>query len=218
MKVALDTETGGLNAAANPILSLAIWSPELEETQAGPFMARIAAGTDLACEQRALEVNKLDPAIGMSRHAAARMLLEWWTAQGKPRFKLIGHNVGPFDVPFVQQLRCCGVDLPWGMMFDYHYRDTATLALAFTDLGILSGKLSLGGLCSQLGIEFQAHDALQDTKAAWHAWNRMTQMLKDTDELLARMRRDLPALEVYANDGRYWVAPYGWPVIDLGRA
>ena len=215
MKVALDCETGGLEADKNPILGLAIWSPELEESEHGPFVIRMCADGGI-CHPKALEVNKLDPNVGVTRAVAAQMLFDWWVAQGRPRFELVGHNVGPFDVPFVRQLERAGVDLPWHMMFDYHYRDSATLALACYDLGLLGGKLSLGAVCAQLGIKFAAHDALQDAKASWHAWHRMCHMLQDASLVLTRIKQRQPGLEVYANDGRHWVAPYGWQVIDLG--
>lgn len=215
MKAAADTETGGLEADKNPILSLTIWSPELEETEAGPFRTRICADGGI-CHPKALEVNKLDPTVGVTRAVAAQMLLDWWGRQGKPRFELVGHNIGPFDIPFMKQLARAGVDLPWNLMFDYHYRDTATLALALHDLGILSGKLSLGAVCGQLGIGFNAHDDLQDSMASWHAWERMTHLLQDSSLAMTRVKKGLPAFEVYEVEGGRRVAPYGWPVIALG--
>ena len=178
MRVALDTETGGLDPVKNPLLSLAIWSPELEEHEAGPFKIGIRNDGKI-CEQKALEVNGLDPKAGVLPIVAAMQLESWWKRLGSPRFELIGHNVGAFDVPFVKQLTKVGIDLPWPMMFNYHYRDSAVLALTCSDLGLLTPKVSLTSVCKQLNINYAAHDALQDAKAAWHAWERMMVLLRD---------------------------------------
>ena len=166
MLMALDTETGGLDPITRPLLSVALWCPEQK------FHVRVKANRP--CDRKALEINKLDPEMGVEPQVAAEHLLLWWKGMGSPRIELVGQNVGPFDVPFFKQLMHCGVDLPWDLMFDYHYRDTATLALACMDAGLLPrGKKSLGALCEMLNIHFSAHDSLQDAMAAWHVWHRL---------------------------------------------
>lgn len=173
MRISLDTETGGLEAAENPLLQVSLWQPE------GPcFEERVLPGPGMKIHPRALQANGLDPAVGIPADECARRLVAWWKSIGSPRFELIGQNVGPFDVPFLKQLTRVGVDVPWAAMFDYHYRDTSVLAFALQDAGILHfGKWSLTNICQVLGILYDPHLARCDAKAAWHAWHRMEGVL-----------------------------------------
>jgi hypothetical protein len=79
----------------------------------------------------------------------------------------------------MKQLTCVGVDVPWSMMFDYHYQDTATLAYALQKSGILHfGKWSLTNVCQVLGILYDPHLSKCDAKAAWYANERMSAILE----------------------------------------
>jgi hypothetical protein len=185
MDIALDTETGGLEAELAPIMSVDLWHPT------GPcFSERIKAtgrkgrfGQDLTIHPRALQANGLNPEEGIPIEECAKRLLTWWKSIGSPQFHLVGHNVGPFDVPFLKQLTYVGVDLPWSMMFDYHYQDTATLAYALQKAGILHfGKWSLTNVCQVLGILYDPHLSKCDAKASWWANERMNAILKLSQE------------------------------------
>lgn len=215
MRAAMDTETGGLDAQENPLLQLTIYNPELplfdvrvKGLSALPVgvLVNPATGKPYTIHPRAIQANGLNPTEGLSPEDAAEELKKWWLDCGKPHLYLIGHNVGPFDVPFAKQLTRVGVDLPWAMMFDYHYLDTATLAFAMQEAGILHfGKWSLANVCQVLGILYDPHLAKADAKAAWHAWHRMEAVLRRLKELAsyegkvdltAEIRAMLPALDL----------------------
>ena len=189
MLISLDVETGGLDAEANPLLQVSLWRPD------GPGYEVRIKGDPARCHPRALQANGLDPTQGMEPADAAASLVQWWKSIDSPQFHLIGQNVGPFDVPFLKQLTKVGVDVPWSMMFDYHYRDTGTLALALQDAGILHfGKWSLTNICQVLGILYDPHICRADAKAAWYAWHRM-------QEVLMHLRDNNNVIEGHSKEG-----------------
>lgn len=195
MKIALDTETGGLVPSENPILALAMYNPE------HAFSTRIKCPTNLTCHPRALEVNRLDPTQGDMAYDAQIALGRWWESLGSPRFELIGHNVGPFDIGFVKQIS----GPKHSLMFDYHYRDTATLALALQDAGLVHfGKLNLSNVAERLKIRYDAHGAMQDAMCAWHVWERQIQIVRASKEFADTM--DEAAVDDLINE---------WEVIDV---
>lgn len=166
MLIALDTETGGLSPLRNPLLAFTLWAPGGVE-----FSARVR-GDHAACQPKALEINGLDPSEGESPLEVDRQLFDWWEKQSRPKLQLVGHNIGPFDVPFMSQLPS------FAQMIDYHYRDTCCLALAFSDVGLLSTKkVNLKAVATELLITYGAHDSKQDAMAAWHCWHRMMDIL-----------------------------------------
>lgn len=166
MLIALDTETGGLRADINPILSLALYHPSAE------FYIQIK-GDRKWCDAKALEINGLNPDEGVTKPEAAAALTKFWESLGKPKFEVIGHNVGPFDMPFVKQL-----GLPSGM-FDYHYYDSLVAAALLKQSGLAPlTKLNLAACCSHFGIEFAAHNALEDAKASWKLWHKCLEVIK----------------------------------------
>jgi DNA polymerase-3 subunit epsilon/ribonuclease T len=167
MLIALDTETGGLKADINPILSLALYNDDIQ------FYCQIK-GDRAWCDKKALEINGLDPDVGLTKGEAQTALIEFWEKNGKPKFEVIGHNVGAFDIPFVQQIA------PPAKMFDYHYRDTLVAMALLKDSGLVTpGRLNLGSCCEYFGITFDAHNALEDAKAAWKLWHRCLEVINN---------------------------------------
>ena len=198
MLISADCETGGLEPTA-PLLQLTLWQPN------GPCFDERIRADPAACHPRALQANGLDPTVGGTEAEVAAKLVTWWKGIGSPQFHLIGQNVGPFDVPFMKRLTRVGVDVPWGMMFDYHYRDVATLALAMQDAGILHfGKWSLTNICQVLGILYDPHICRADAKAAWYAWHRLAEVLAclkksggcGDGHCPGKIREHLPALDL----------------------
>jgi hypothetical protein len=211
MDIALDVETGGLDPELAPLMGVDLWHPT------GPcFTARVRGvervnrfGRAMEIHPRALQANGLNPQEGLDPKQVAERLLAWWKSIGSPQFHLVGHNVGPFDVPFLKQLQYAGIDLPWSMMFDYHYQDTATLAYALQKAGYLHfGKWSLTNVCQVLGILYDPHLSKADAKAAWYANSRMLDILqvvkqrgeygeaRDGITLVDAIRGVLPALDL----------------------
>jgi len=166
MLIALDTETGGLDATKNPILSFALYAPGIT-----PFYAQVWGDPNL-CDVKALQINGLDPTAGRQ---LADIILEFnnWHAEiGAPKFEVIGHNVGPFDMPFIKQL-----NLP--CKFDYHYRDTLVAAALLKDSGkIQLEKLNLKACCEYFGITYDAHNALEDARASYELWHKCLGIIK----------------------------------------
>ncbi len=166
MKIACDTETGGLNPDINPILSVAFYTPDHE------FYIQIK-GERQYCDKKALEVNGLNPDEGVSRAEAQGLIIDFWNKLGRPKFELIGHNVGPFDAPFLKQLA-----LPNGMI-DYHFYDTMVACALLKDCGKINPeRMKLQSVCDYFGITYEAHNALEDAKAAWKVWHKCLDIIK----------------------------------------
>lgn len=209
MDIALDCETGGLDAELNPLLGFDLWTPSLEK-EGKTLTIRVKGtgqinrfGVPLVIHPRALQANGLDPEQGDTPAAARDKLVRWWESIGSPQLHLVGHNVGPFDVSFLKQLTWHHKDLPWQSMFDYHYQDTASLAYALQKAGLLHfGKWSLTNVCQVLGILYDPHISRADAKASWYANERMLMVMRCSFGQECGMQGDhtirdhLPALDL----------------------
>lgn len=165
MRISCDTETGGLDPAVHPLLSLAFYNPD------HIFYDRIK-NEWFTCDPDALAINKLDPNEGFGREEFRKRVFEFWENCGKPKFELIGHNIG-FDVSFIKQL-----NLP-KEMFNYHVIDTSTLMFVLKDRKKIPDiKWNLKALCNHFGVVLDdAHNALADAKATYELYYKMIELI-----------------------------------------
>lgn len=174
--LAIDTETGGLDASACALLSIAA----IPSWDAPPFSAYIDPVGRI--DAKAAEVNGYTPENWKKKGAAplkttAFLFLHWLHLHGKgQRFELVAHNAG-FDALFVLAFQhLTGVDFQLPGLWHctkiqlQELRDDGTLPAgsnSLNALGTLSGYWDTDPRTSE-------HDALQDARCALHgfAWLR----------------------------------------------
>jgi DNA polymerase III epsilon subunit-like protein len=162
--IIIDTETGGLSARENPILSVGAVCMETGET----FGTRIIPTPRLRVDARAAEINGYDPLTwgGIPEAEAALGLIEFTSG----RDEIIGGANIRFDIEFLRAwITRTGYRVPfWPRLVDLQ-----SLALNAHVQGKLrlprkeNGQLSFSvtAVCEALGIVRQgAHDALADAK------------------------------------------------------
>lgn len=177
---AVDTETSGLRPGLHEILSMCIMPLNDKFEPLGiDFLVRIKAMNP--CDPKALEVNKLDPTVGMSRSEAHTKLKEWRKKYGIVKIVPLGHNIN-FDLPFIMMLFPRPED--FRDMFHYHNRDTMAIAQVINDLCIKKNlpkrfnSVSLAKVANALGIDSSsAHSTQGDCAMTVAVYNKMMGML-----------------------------------------
>jgi DNA polymerase III epsilon subunit-like protein len=171
--IIIDTETGGLSANENPLLSVGAVDYETGES----FSCRINPTPRLKVDARAAEINGYDPTTwnGIAEDKAAEGFLSFT----RGRDEIIGGANIRFDINFLQAwIARTGYRKPfWPRMVDLQ-----SLALNAHIQGKLSlprkenGQLSfsVSAVCQALGIErSNQHDALEDAKDTVEAIKRI---------------------------------------------
>ncbi|WP_245895991.1 3'-5' exonuclease [Deinococcus irradiatisoli] len=158
----LDTETGGRDPLRHPLLTIGVvtLTPEGEITH--PLHLKLKHA-EYCVEPGALEVNGID-LLTHDREAqpppeVARQLRDYAAEVG--RVMLGGHNFG-FDLGFLRPL------LPdLGRVFRRGHIDTKLTAQFLIHAGALPHNVGtpLSQLTQHFGIEYAAHDALEDARA-----------------------------------------------------
>ncbi len=172
----VDTETGGTDPGRHSLLTVGLITldtktgevtrPELIRVRDSPYRVEAAA----------LKVNGIELTVhhehAREKEVAASELRAYLQFKRKKRVMLGGHNV-QFDVRFLMTL------LP-----DYHelmlggVADTKVAAQFLIHKGTLPKTLdtSLGSLAAHFGVEFQAHDALEDARATARVYAAMLKL------------------------------------------
>lgn len=160
--VFLDTETGGRDPRRHPLLTLGLvtLTPTGEVTR--PLHLRVRHDT-YDVEEEAMAVNGIDltahHAAAQPPEAVADAIRAYAAEVG--RVMLGGHNFA-FDLGFLRPL------LPdLGSMFRRGQVDTKVTAQFLIHAGLLPRKVgtALDDLAAHFGVEYQAHDALEDARA-----------------------------------------------------
>lgn len=170
---AFDTETTGLIAGFNEIISLAgiLYDNKFKEID----RINIYAYPDHPehIHPKALEVNGYTEEEWKKRGAITQeqmavQLNDWLIKRYCYRVIPLGHNV-KFDISHLQALyeRFDMVEA-WQKLFSYHCLDTVGVAMFFdmANYKELSDRYNLGKLCERFGVKLDnAHDALADIDA-----------------------------------------------------
>lgn len=168
----LDTETGGLNASTDALLTIGLVAHD--DTRGILDTAHIKVQPEhLTIHPEALAINKIDMvehlAVAVSRIAAGQAVTQFikknfgWHYTDKPF--VVGHNI-TFDRKFMDPLF---LDYPHPP-YSYRNLDTMGIALFLHDLGIIptAKSLKLDYLIERYGIEIAAdkrHTSLGDALA-----------------------------------------------------
>ena len=161
----VDVETGGLKATEHDLLSVAVLPvDEKLEPMCEPLVLRIKSTDPSRLQAKALEINGLDPNVGMDIEEAKGELASWLKSKGISKIKPIGQNY-KFDKSFL---------LAW-LKTDYYKHfsddviDTMILAEVLNMKAAIAGrekvfqKANLKYLCEVCGIEqIDAHTAAGD--------------------------------------------------------
>jgi len=169
----VDTETGGLDPAHNPILSIAalVWNQGGIEDQ---YYTLVNVGGEMRVEDQALKVNGLSveqiKAEGVSPLQAANAIRAMLQKNDMRRdVRICAHNA-PFDVSFVKQLWTLA-SLDYKKTFSYRSLCTQTGALLLEQAGrveLPGGSASLDNLVKLWEIKLDrsgGHNALDDAHA-----------------------------------------------------
>lgn len=158
---AIDLETGGLDCMKTDVGQVAIvpFDSSLHAQMNAVLSIRIKMKR---YTKKALEINGLDPKVGVSKLEAFDAFLEW---KGKHHIgKIIPlYQNGCFDISFLKY--SLWSDDIYRDNFHYHYKDTMILAQAINDSYIIRGEtkpfryVSLKNLCKALGISYNEDDA-----------------------------------------------------------
>ena len=193
----IDIETTGLDPHRHDIIEIAILPLDgmLKPSETiQPFTARIKARRPQNIEQKALEVNGLDPSDGEEYHEVLARLLAWLEEYGIGTIDLLGQNVD-FDRSFIEEqfpelAARCG---------HRNIRDSQRLARAFNDIVLLRtgetafGQLGLSDLRKALGIDCsREHRALDDARDAALVYRTLLGKM-NADWRPADMRQSLQA-------------------------
>lgn len=169
MYAVMDSETGGLRCREHSILSLAmmILDDNLSEVDRTEVKLKPDDGI-YRVTGRAMAVNKIDLIEHdrtARRYSEVRPdllhYIDHFKQQGSEKLIVVGHNV-PFDLGFVHEHLM--PEEEWLKHCSFQYIDTMRIAHFLTRCGVLkTGALSLGALCTALGIEHvDAHTCMGD--------------------------------------------------------
>lgn len=152
--LALDIETGGLDAQKNSILSLGAVDIDTGEefyiecrNQIGRTLDEFALKVNGFTEEQANDPNKVLP------HYAYEMLVNWVEEKGLGKL-LVGENLPSFDVQFLKDAQKNSAKA-W--IFGHRYLDLGSVAYLKFKKRIKMDEISVA---LGLGVESQPHNAL----------------------------------------------------------
>lgn len=169
----IDTETTGIDPTKNEILTVA-GIVEIDGQVMEEFNFQFRPTRTEHIEPKALEVNKLKledvmkfpPPIVAYRSMVAIFGKYVDKFDRNDKFIIGGQNVR-FDIDFLKRLWESQGDVYFGSWCGYHTLDTMTMAMTLKYLGWLkTDNFKLESIAKAFGIEFQAHDALEDIRTS----------------------------------------------------
>ena len=198
---AIDVETTGLNPLYHEItqISIVALNSELEPNKDFlPFLYYFKPEHPERYDMEARRVSGIDLETlnqrGVDQTKCQDMLLEWVEKLQLPfqkRIMPLGHNYG-FDKSFIQEWLG---PKTYDLVFDYHYRDSMTLALGLNDWFAFRGApcpfpfVNLSGVCRVLGVsQEQKHDAYFDAMASAQAYRAMIKLMPHDTLMIDMMR------------------------------
>ena len=172
-----DTETGGLNAGTNPILTLA-GMVEVNGEIKEEFYFKMKPLPGQIINEQALAVNKItreeiqtfeDPHVVLNK---LNMIMGKYSSRYN-KMSPGGHNVD-FDMKMLQAFyKGCGNNYLHNFL-DYHKIDTMTLAVLLKKKGYINvPNVKLGTLTQYYNIPLDAHNAQNDIRATKKLWDEM---------------------------------------------
>lgn len=175
--IALDLETSSTDVATCHVreIGMAVFNVAETDAQFLTFSRTVRLPPGATEEAEAQGIHKIPPTEGASAADVAAHASLWLAQFDKVEW--LGHNVGSFDVPILYRfLRETGCQ---PIRASYRFRDTASLALALKDAGIIPQTAhSLGDLCEWAGIERPPHRAGPDAVAEMRLYRHMVRLIR----------------------------------------
>jgi DNA polymerase III epsilon subunit-like protein len=179
VQVCMDVETTGLMPGHHEIVELAL-VPRVPRFE--PLVLRIKADFPDRADPEALKIHGLDITEGNNRKFAYGAIKDYVykLCRDTPfnKVRLIGQQIASFDVQFCKMT--WGVKT-WDRLASYRHRDTAAVALALIDAGIITPATpSMRDLLDYFGIArpMPDHRALPDAQAELMLWEELDAILK----------------------------------------
>ncbi len=181
----LDTKTTGLNPEKNAMIQLSGFLTDSMKTReiVSEFNIRLRPWDEAEVEEKALEVNGItiedltkypDAEIGFKefRNVLISAQISQF-ADKMDKLFILGYNC-PFDIGFLKEFWNRYKLGSQGLyrFYNYYAIDLYPIMVDKYVRGELEGvkSLKLVDVCAHYGIEFDAHDALEDAKAVYELW------------------------------------------------
>ena len=176
---AIDIETTGLDVGKHEIIDFAIvpLDDDFKVSTLPEFSIRIKADHPENADVLAMQINRLNPAEGVSRNAAQEEFHQWLSDNRIEKIHPIAHNL-EFDMKFIRRTFPSE-----SKVISHHGRDSMYLARAVNDIfrrrngEELFPGTSLSVVCDVLGIMGERHHALDDAKDAAAVYRKLIEML-----------------------------------------
>lgn len=178
----VDTETTGLSAYKNDVIQIGgiieINGKQVEEfnIRCQPFDYNTIEAKALECNGMTIDELKKLQSPEKAYQQLTKILNKYVNKYDKTdKFIPAGQNV-KFDLDMLQQFFVKNKDSYFYSFIDRHFLDLQSISAFFQMLGYIEfPNLKLETVANKLGIQFDAHDALEDiraTRAAFKAFNR----------------------------------------------
>ena len=176
---AIDIETTGLDVEKHEIIDFAVvpLNDNFKVSALPEFTIRIRADHPENADVLAMQINRLNPAEGVSRNAAAEEFHQWLSDNEIEKIYPVAHNL-EFDMKFIRRTFPSE-----SKVISHHGRDSMYLARAVNDIfrrrngEELFPGTSLSVVCDVLGIMGERHHALDDAKDAAAVYRKLIEML-----------------------------------------
>jgi DNA polymerase III epsilon subunit-like protein len=175
--IAIDTETTGLEAGINEILSLSAILFDKDFNEIDRYQSNVRPMHPILIDDEALKINgfKRNDLINHPLPIQVRStFLDWVGEYTEEKILPLGHNFA-FDKGFLQVFFAHYFD----DLFHYKFRDTFVLAQGLIDSGLLEVKsTSLIHLCDHFEIPHKPHDSFGDAWATLQLYKKLISIIK----------------------------------------
>jgi len=186
--IIVDTETTGLDPQSHQMLSLGAVDYETGEE----FYGECRLLNTHSWTQKALNLNgfSYEQMIDIGKQTPQELLIKFIFWSEKREKLIAGHNIGSFDVQFMQAIKIGSTKIQWP--FGYRFIDLHSTAYA-----ILGKSLGLEELCDELGIEREVlpHNALNGAKKEAECFKKLLNPNFQSVTSLERGLNELKRLE-----------------------
>jgi len=183
--LAIDTETGGLDASQHKLLEIGAFLFDENGKELDKFHAflSIYEEPEKSCTVTALKINNfLERAHHPDRsNTEIAKIFAAWSIKVCNEYKptLLGQNIS-FDKTFINTFMTTNGFPGWSDIFSYHMMDTCMLGRILSKCGLLkTERFSLKNLCDELDIKIEgAHTAMADARATALVYIKGMRLLK----------------------------------------
>ena len=168
----IDTETTGLNPASNAVVQIAVLIEqdgeiiEKAEVKMRPHVGAMINDKALHTNRRTIEEISKWPSPPEGKYKFRKVLEKYvHPRNSEDKFFIAGYNIS-FDVNMLNSFfKQCGDDYCMSFFYSCFIDVRTTVGEHFLSSDIVLPNYKLKTVCSHFGIQFKAHDAMEDIKA-----------------------------------------------------